>query len=172
MTVTDDSQGGQPDEKTVQMKREDIRALEEAAKSGKEAEALRREVAMLKAGVSTDSPLGKMFFKSYEGQLDPEAIKAAAQEIGLLEVTTQTPTVSDDEKRATQERQAAANGAAGDSEPPKPHPRDEARQKSEEIINAGGTYEQAGAGYIETLVQRYAEGDQRAILDKSAPPSR
>ena len=42
-----------------------------------EAEQLRREVAFLRAGVDADSPLGQVFQKGYDGELDVEAIKTA-----------------------------------------------------------------------------------------------
>ncbi len=63
------------------------RKLEAEAKAGREAQAnvaaaqaerdqLQRELAMMKAGVDTSSPLGQMFAKSYDGETDVEAVRA------------------------------------------------------------------------------------------------
>ena len=152
------------EERFVRMKREDIQALEASAAKAKDVDKLQRELVMTKAGVNTESPLGKMFFSAYDGELTKEAVQAAAQEVGLLEVTTPPPELTQEEKGATQERQMAANGAAQPDTNPQ-HPKDEAIEKAKSIVQEGGTYEQAGAGYISTLVQRHAQGDQRATHD-------
>ena len=58
-----------------------LKNLRQAAEAGRKAQ---REVAFLKAGVDTDSPIGKLLFKSYDGDLDIEAIKASALEVGAI----------------------------------------------------------------------------------------
>ena len=87
MASNDDSQDqDQQEEKPyVRMKREDIQAMEQAAQAAKQVPELQKELAMARAGIDTESKLGKMFFKTYEGELTKEAIAAEAQEIGLLE---------------------------------------------------------------------------------------
>jgi hypothetical protein len=160
-------EGGQQsnEENYVRMKREDIKKLEEAAKKAQDAEQLQREILFLKTGVTTDSALGKMFFKSYEGELSVEAIKAAAQEIGLVEKTQENPPLQEGEASATRERQALANNATPDTGSPDKDPRQAALEKAEEIIKQGGTFEQAGAGFLSTKMQAFAAGDKRAIRD-------
>ncbi|MCO1498224.1 hypothetical protein, partial [Limosilactobacillus reuteri] len=59
--------------------------LREAARLGKEAQAraeqLARENLFLRAGVDLDSKVGKMLFKTWEGD-DIDALKAEAGELG------------------------------------------------------------------------------------------
>lgn len=57
------------------------KALREAAA---EAEAARRELNFVKAGVDPNDPKFKYFVKGYEGDLTPEAIREAAEEASLI----------------------------------------------------------------------------------------
>lgn len=71
-----------------------FRQLREKAKrttkAEAEAERLRRENAFLKAGIDTEDPKAKYFYKGYDGDLERDAIRAAAAEIGLAEPITRT----------------------------------------------------------------------------------
>lgn len=160
-TETQDDQDQTDEKPYTRMKREDIQALEQAAQKGKDIEGVQRELAMTKAGVDTDSPMGKMFLKAYDGALTKEAVIAAAQEIGLLEKTTSNPDIPKDEKDSTKERQTLNNGATPPGENPV-HPKEEAVANAKAVIEQGGKYEQAAGAFLSTLVQRYADGDQRA----------
>lgn len=161
-TETQDTTQETTDEKPyVRMKREDIQALEQAAQKAKDMEGVQRELAMTKAGIDTDTAMGKMFLKAYEGELTKEAVIAAAQEVGLLEKTTSNPEITKDEKDSTKERQTLNNGATPPGDNPT-HPRTEAVATAKKVIEDGGKYEQAAGAYLSTLVQRYADGDQRA----------
>lgn len=142
---------------------ENLRKLREKAEAG---DAAMRENAMLKAGINTDSPLGKFFSDSYKGELTKEAVTAAATEIGLLEKETPDPEVSEQEKESTKERQKLTSGAADPSEMPKKHPREEGIEQARRVLDEGGTYEQGGAAYLSTLMQRHQEGDPRATRQK------
>lgn len=165
MAETTDSQEPKDDEKPfVRMKREDIQALEAAGAEAKQIPELQKELAMVKAGIATDSALGKMFFKSYEGDLSTEAVKAAALEIGLLTVETKAPEIPESERTSTQERQTVANGASAPDAFVKPA-KMEAREEAERVVKEGGTYEQGAAGFINTLVKRYQDGDKSAVID-------
>lgn len=62
-----------------------LRAEAENAKAlQRELEAKERQIAFLQAGVDTQSKLGQMLMKTYEGELSPEAIRAEAVEVGLV----------------------------------------------------------------------------------------
>lgn len=178
--MADEEQNQEPNEqedKFVRMKREDIDKLQEAAKAGGTAAELQRENIFLKSGIPTDTPLGKMFYKSYDGDLTPDAIKAAATEVGLVQPSTEGTkevNLQPGEERSTDERRAAASNASPGGVLPEKHPQQEAREKAEAIVKEGGTYEQAGAGFLSTLVKRYSEGDQRAVVDprnRRVPPA-
>lgn len=71
-----------------------VRDLEKRAKEADrvkaEAESAKRELAFLKAGIDVDTPQGKLFAKAYDGDPSFEAVKAAAQEYGLLDAGKQT----------------------------------------------------------------------------------
>jgi hypothetical protein len=88
------------------------RDLEEQAAQAKaaaaEAEAARRELAFLKAGIDLDSPQGKLLAKGYDGPATAEAIKAAAVEYGLIQ--TEAPAVPAEELAA---HDRVANASAG-----------------------------------------------------------
>ena len=95
-----------------------MRDLEQQVKAfeakAKEAEAAQRELAFVKAGVNPDSAAAKYFVKGYDGELTPEAIRAAAEEANL---------VSSEKKEVAGEQQAwnrvAQSSRAGEtSEPP------------------------------------------------------
>lgn len=95
-----------------------MRELEQQVKAfeakAKEAEAAQRELAFVKAGVNPDSAAAKYFVKGYDGELTPEAIRAAAEEANL---------VSSEKKEAAVEQQAwnrvaQASRAGETSEPP------------------------------------------------------
>lgn len=163
MPETDDTQDGQQDDEKpyVRMKREDIRALEEAANKAKNMDVLQKELVFAKAGIDTDTKLGKMLLQTYDGDLTKEAIIAEAQEIGLIQGQTKTPEVSSEERQSTTERQTLNNGATPPGENPT-HPRDEAVANAKKVIEDGGKYDQAAGAYLSTLVQRFADGDTRA----------
>ena len=158
---TQDSEDQNDEKPYVRMKREDIRALEESAARAKEADSLKRELAFAKAGLDTESKLGKMFFNSYEGDLTKEALLAEAQEIGLVEKSTTNPEIPQDERESTKERQTLNNGATPPGDNPV-HPKEEAKANAKRVIDEGGKYEQAAGAYVSTLVQRHAAGDTRA----------
>lgn len=102
-TDVDDTTAPQGDEGPVigKLRKE----LAEARKATAELEALRRERAFDKAGIPEEGA-GKWFRKGYEGDLDPAAIKAAAAEDGLIDVTSTEDT--------EQARTAAAAATAAD----------------------------------------------------------
>ena len=56
----------------------------ELKKQVAEAEALKREMAFIKAGIPTDNPMSKYFVKGYDGDITPEAIRQAAEEANLI----------------------------------------------------------------------------------------
>lgn len=71
-----------------------VRDLEKRAKEADrirvEAESAKRELAFLKAGINLDTPQGKLFAKAYDGEPSFEAVKAAAQEYGVLDAPKQS----------------------------------------------------------------------------------
>jgi tRNA(Glu) U13 pseudouridine synthase TruD len=68
---------------------ESPRGLRRAANKAKKLEAelnqLRRELAFAKAGLPLDDPKMNYFIKGYDGEMDAEAIREAAEEAGFLQ---------------------------------------------------------------------------------------
>lgn len=86
--------------------------LEQRIAAEKEAEAraavAERKLAFAEAGIKLDDPRAKYFVAGYDGEINPEAIKAAAFEGGFL--SPPEPAVSAAE---LQQHQAAAQFSAG-----------------------------------------------------------
>ena len=66
----------------------DLRALRKAAADAKRLKAenaeLVRQITFARAGISVDDPKMKYFVKGYDGDMEVEAIRAAANEAGFL----------------------------------------------------------------------------------------
>lgn len=92
---------------------DDIKTLRERAEAATAAEAAaeaaKRELAFVKAGIDTESKLGGLLFKTYEGELTKDALQAEAKELGLFKDEETKPpaksTASEDEKRQTRQRE-------------------------------------------------------------------
>lgn len=84
--------------------------LRELRKAQAEAQAAVRERAFLKAGIDPDDPHQSFFMKGYEGELDPDAIRAAAVEAKFLEPPEPPPDAA--------AHAAVGRAAAGAIQPP------------------------------------------------------
>lgn len=80
-----------------------------------ELQAQAKELAFVKAGVDTADPKFKYFVKAYDGEMIPEAIKAALEEAQLI---TPQPKPEDTDKAAWQQTNKIAAGAETASEGP------------------------------------------------------
>jgi len=89
---------------------------ENAALKAKAEQALQaeRELAFVKAGVDPNAPVSKYFMKAYDGELTPDAIRAAALEAQIL--AEKKPAETPDAAAWDRTNQAAAGVTAG--EPP------------------------------------------------------
>ncbi len=89
----------------------DIKGLREAAKRSdtykSEAEAAKRELAFVKAGIDPDDPKAGYFVRGYQGDVEPSAIKAAAIEAGFLQAQV------DAGQQQAQAGQSAVNAIQG-----------------------------------------------------------
>jgi len=165
----------------------DIRALRDAAEDGKkarrEADEAKRELAFLRAGVDLDSPLGKMFVKGYDGDLEPEAIKTAYAEI----VPAAAPPAAAPPERTplTPEQQAAGfidpsqqqqhrDGAFGNgtptgaSEPQSKNPIDAAYERFHEMGRQGATMQERQEEALAIFFKAAMDGDSRVMFDPQA----
>lgn len=93
--------------------------LREAEKARKELDGLKaeletqkREVQFSKAGIP-DSGVGSLFRKAYDGETSQEAIRAAAQEYGILKSESDEVSSNDSELDALRRAQGATIGNSG-----------------------------------------------------------
>ena len=98
-------------ERSVNLPRREIRRFE---KDRKERDLLKaqlasteRLLAFAQAGINASDPVAKYFVKAYDGDMDPEAIRAAAVEARVI--TAGSP-VTSDEQAGHMALSAAANG--------------------------------------------------------------
>lgn len=111
LDTADDTQAANTDGKgwRKQLEAERAEAKAEAQRVKAEADTARRELAFLKAGVDLDTPQGKLLAKAYDGDPTPEAVKAYAEEYGVLQpAAAQVPV----EELQAHERVAAASAGA------------------------------------------------------------
>lgn len=170
---SDEDEGGE--QRYVRMTREDIRKLEKSGAKASELEtekaAMARELAFLKAGVDTESKVGKLLMKGWEGELDVEAIKAEASEIGALSANaTPTPVeVDDGEAESSDERSSLGAGANADQfRTGDPDPQEEAVKAGRKAMAGGATEEDSLGVAFDVIARAGAAGDKRAIWDPTA----
>jgi hypothetical protein len=157
------------------------------AQKARNAENLEREVAILRAGIDTTSPLGKAFVATFEGDFsDKDAIIAAAKELhpdlvkGSAPATTETAstgetttataetpgdtTMTSEPPTGTSERTALANGAVASGAAVE-DVRGGAMRTAREAIDAGASQEEAAGSLIANLARGAAEG-KVPVLDQ------
>ena len=112
------------------------RKLEADAEAGRQAQAeaaaAKKELAFIRAGVDLDSPQGKLLAKAYDGDLTPDAVKAAAVEFGIL--AAEAPQVSQAELAAHDRIAAASGGGAQASDDATAEAEMAAAQTPEEVM--------------------------------------
>lgn len=149
-----------------------IKELREAADRGRKAaqenDALKREMAFLKAGVDTETKAGQLLFKAYDGELDTEAIKQEADELGLFK-SSENPepapeAVPTEDRQATTERQALADSSVPVGTQTE-NPYDAGHREFQEMIAAGRPTEDSAARFVHTVLEAAGgtDPDQRVI---------
>lgn len=136
---------------------DDLRAKARKAKKADEATAsatsAQRELLFIKAGVDTDTKLGKLLLKSYEGDLTIEAIKAEAVDVGLIEAIPDGPALTDEEKGSTDERADLARDAQVEPKED-PDPIGSALHVGQEALDRGANEEVAMGQTFRQLAAR------------------
>jgi hypothetical protein len=148
-----------------------IKELRDAADRGKQASqelnAMKREMAFLKAGVNTDTKVGQLLYKAYDGELDTESIQAEWSELAPGAATPPSEPDTTDDARVSQERQ----DLAGDSVPPENQtesPYDAGHREFKTMMDAGRPKEDSAARFINTVLEAAggATPDPRVISDR------
>lgn len=149
-----------------------IKELRDAADRGRKAtqenDALKREMAFLKAGVDTESKAGQLLFKAYDGELDTESIKTEAAELGLFKSSQESAPlveqVSPEDRQATTERQALAETSV----PPGTQtesPYDAGHREFKDMLDKGRPQVDSAARFVHTVLEAAGGNnpDQRVI---------
>jgi len=150
-----------------------IKDLRDAAERGKKAtqelDAMKREMAFLKAGVDTDTKAGQLLYKAYDGELETDLLRAEAAELGILrEASAPVREMSDDsDRQATQERRALAENTV----PPENQtesPYDAGHREFKAMMDAGRPKEDSAATFIHTVLEAAggADPDSRVLTDR------
>ena len=82
------------------------RAAEQAAKA--EAQQLKRDLAIARAGVDVNSPIGELFARTYDGEMTPEAVKAAYAKLQPATQATAPATAEDEDEVVPSEEERTA----------------------------------------------------------------
>ncbi len=152
-----------------------IKELREAADRGRKAsqelDAMKREMAFLKAGVDTDSKAGQLLFKAYDGELDTDLLRTEAEELGILKdvqpVSQSEPDSTEaDVQVAQQRRDLAADHIAPEHQTESPY--DAGHREFQEMMDAGRPKEDSAARFIHKVLEAAGgdSPDQRVISDR------
>ena len=150
-----------------------IKELRDAADRGKKAsqelDAMKREMAFLKAGVDTDTKAGQLLYKAYDGELETEAIQAEWSELvpAAAAPPPEPETVDVTDTQVAQQRQ----DLAGDNVPPENQtesPYDAGHREFREMLDAGRPKEDSAARFIHTVLEAAGgdSPDQRVVSDR------
>ena len=148
-----------------------IKELRDAADRGRKAtqelDAMKREMAFLKAGVDTDTKAGQLLYKAYDGELETELIQAEWVELvpGAAVPPPAEATDAIDTQVAEQRRDLA-----GDSVPPGTQtesPYDAGHREFKTMMDAGRPKEDSAARFIHTVLEAAGgdSPDQRVLTD-------
>ena len=159
------------DERYVRMTRADIRKLEKSGAKVSELEAenanMARTLVFLQAGVDIESKVGLMLYKSWDGELDVEAIAAEAAEVGALKGGAKPPVETDDgEEGSTDERSSLGAGANADQfRQGDPDPVEASTKAGRDAMTKGATEEDSLGVAFDVLARAGIAGDKRVIWD-------
>ena len=150
-----------------------IKDLRDAADRGKKAsqelDAMKREMAFLKAGVDTDTKAGQLLYKAYDGELETEAIQAEWSE--LVPAAAASPpepeTVDATDTQVAEQRR----DLAGDHVPPENQtesPYDAGHREFRTMMDEGRPKEDSAARFVHTVLEAAggADPDQRVLSDR------
>lgn len=153
---------------------DNLKGLRAAARAGEQALAenaeLKKQLLFAKAGIDTDSKIGSMLYRTWEGD-DLTALKVEAQELGLLgekpAAGEAAPTPAQQDQGQQQFRDAMAGGRPAGQLPEQEQidPVGVALQGFHEDIKRGGTREAAQLAAIDKVLVQAVNGNRNAIFD-------
>ena len=136
-------------------------AAERGRKASQELDTMKREMAFLKAGVDLEKKAGQLLMKAYDGDLEPELIRAEAEELGAITGADPTPVEEVQEiDTSTAERQALIQDSVA-PEATTESPYDRGHREFQDMINEGRPKEDAAARFVHTVLEAAGQGDER-----------
>ncbi len=155
-----------------------VRSLEKKARRVEDAEAQARtairELAFTRAGIDTETPVGKMFAQSYQGEMTKEAVLAQWAEVSGTAQTTDSgegdtqgaalnAEVSD---MGAHRGEAASPGAqTGALTPIEPPIRETAMEDAQVAMKKGLARDDAMGGFVNKLAAAAMRGDTSVVID-------
>jgi hypothetical protein len=116
-----------------------LKNLRAAASRAKKLEAelntMKRQMAFYQAGIPSDDPRMSYFIKGYDGELDADAIRAAAVEAGFLQMQAEQQATEEVPQQAVAEQRVMAASAGAVMED---HSEAAALARLESALNEGG----------------------------------
>lgn len=158
-TPTPDPTGQPPAQQQQQPGEQHVPSAPPAPGADPAHDAVVKENVFLRAGVDLDSPLGKLLFDGYQGDVTPDAVKTAAAEVGALKAVAPPapeapPSTEADDRRILQQ------GANVVPEGTK-HPHTVALEEGQRLQGIGATEDAVLGEAFHTVVVAGADGDQR-----------
>ncbi len=150
----------------------DIRSLRRRAEQARELEAevaqLRRENLFAKAGIDTDSKVGKMLFRTWEGE-NLDELRAEAEDLGLLNRPNQGRQAPPVEEQSQQNfrRDLSTGDAFAAAEVETVDPIDDAYENFYVDRKRGVPLEEAQLAAIDRVLVAASNGDQRVIFNQN-----
>lgn len=158
-----------------------------AAQDRTRADSAERELALVRAGVDTRTPIGRMFVTAYAGELTEEAIVAAAREVGAMPPAQETPVLGPDGQPITappagetaptaeqlQQGRDRLGLAAGETTAPagtltpatNPNPAAAGLQRFQELLAEGQSREDAASTFFQGQIDAAVKGNPAARYD-------
>ena len=149
-----------------------IKELRDAADRGKKAtqelDAMKREMAFLKAGVDTDTKAGQLLYKAYDGDLETEAIQAEWSELvpGAAAPPPAETVDATDTQVAEQRRDLAGDHVPPENQTESPY--DAGHREFRTMMDEGRPKEASAARFVHTVLEAAggADPDQRVLSDR------
>lgn len=154
---------------------EGVRNLRETnkrlAQEAKDGAAARRKLAFYEAGVDMSNPMSDLLYKAYDGELDPDLIKAEAVKYGILHEgdvppATEPPPPPANDPAQTRQRQLITQETHDPGTPvDEGDPMDKAYATYREDMRAGSTSAEASGAVFGAMFQAAREGKAGFIFD-------
>ena len=147
-----------------------LRAAAEAGKAAeKRAAELEKQLLFAKAGVDTDTKIGKMLFNSWDGDVaDVAALRAEAIEVGAIKSDGEAQQQPGQADASQQDFRNTLTGgqAAGGQDDPGPEPYEQMLRDFHQDRQNGMRRVDAAEKAVATVLKKAAEGDKRVLFNE------